>query len=107
MAFADLTAVLIECHITDPMEAVLNGPMTAVERQDAIGWGADGIEVGEAIDRFGAGLAGLDVDHLAFDPTGLADEREIQEGIERRGGTDAALFDPAVGLVTGAVLRGE
>jgi hypothetical protein len=54
MVFADLTAVLIECHITDPMEAVLNTPMTAVERQDSIGWGAYGIEVGEAIDRFGA-----------------------------------------------------
>jgi hypothetical protein len=52
-------------------------------------------------------VAGLEVDHLAIDTAGLADERKIQEGVERRGGTDAALFDTAVGLVTGSVLRGE
>lgn len=44
---------------------------------------------------------------MALDQAGLAYLREIQETIERSSRADGALLDAPMGLIEGAVLKGE
>lgn len=49
---ADLATIFIEGDITDPVESVFNGPMAAVEGEDAGGICLSGGEAGNAEDGF-------------------------------------------------------
>ena len=56
---AGLGVVFTEGDISNVARAVLDGPMAAVQRQQALGASLIGGEVGDGGDGFGTGLAGF------------------------------------------------
>jgi hypothetical protein len=101
-----LTAIFVEYHIVDPVQAVLDAPMAAIERQELTGRGACRIEIGDAVGSLGARGAAFDGGDLSFDQADLADVGKIQVVVECGGGTEGALFYAPVALINGDVLRG-
>ncbi len=70
--FADAAAIFIEGPIADPMQAVFNGPMAAIEREQA-GWVRFlRTQAGDAIDGFGAGFPGDELGGVALDAKDLS-----------------------------------
>jgi hypothetical protein len=114
VAGADAAAVLVPVPVKDIMAAVLNGPMVAIEGEDALGVGGVGAVAGDAVGELGGDFAALFVDDMTLDEESLADEREIEVVVERGRGPDRAGLKPAmsqrrrfaeVGLA--ALLEGE
>ena len=106
MAFAHLGSVLVESDVAHPMQAVLDAPVAAVERQQLAGAGVVWGEVGDEVGPLGGLCGGFRVRDLAFDLAGLADVGEVEIAVERGGGADRALLDAPMGLIDAAVLRG-
>ncbi len=107
MAGAGSTAVLVEGHVSDPMEAVFDGPVCPEEGEELFGGCATRGAGGDAVDpflseRFGGALFGD-----ALDEEDLGDVGEVEVVIERGAGPDAADLEAAVALIDGFLLRGE
>lgn len=112
IAAADLLTIFIVGHVPHAMGGILNGPVSAIELEQPGGVRVWRSQAGQAIDRFREGLAALDaaaVQVCGRPPNAehLADVGELQVGVPRGAGPDLPPFDPAMGVVNGAVLRGE
>lgn len=107
VALAHLAAVFVESDVSDPVKAVLDAPVAAVERQKLTGRGACWVEIGDAADPLDARGAAVGVGDVALDLAGLSDVGEIEIVVEDGGGADRPLLDAPVGLIEGGVLRGE
>lgn len=107
MAFAHLGAVFVESDVAHPMQAVLDAPVAAVERQQLAGAGLRRGEIGDGADPLGGLCGRFQLSDPAFDLAGLADVGEVEIGVERRSGADRALLDAPMALIDGGVLRGE
>jgi len=106
-AGADLTAVLIEGHIADPVAAVLDRPMATVGGQQVGGGGFVGRSAGDEDRPFVGGFAPSRVDHHPFDASHLGTVRKVDVAGTLGGGPDTPDLDPTMRLVNGLVLRGE
>jgi hypothetical protein len=101
-----LAAVFVEGDVADPVQAIFDAPVAAVEGQELTGGGAGGIEIRDAVDALAAYDAGAWIDGVALDLPGLCDVGEIEVVVECGGGANRALFDASVGLINRGVLRG-
>src|SRR5690606_24787079 len=72
------------------MAAVLDGPVVAIEGQDAGGVCGVGSVAGDTVDELGGGFAAFLIGDVTFDEKDLAEEREIEVVIEGGGGPDRA-----------------
>ena len=97
---ADAGAVLVEGVVEDVVEG-LDGPVSAVEGEQALGVGGAGGVAGDAVGAFDGGPAGLLEDDGPLDEEGLADVGEVQVAVEARGDPDGAALDAAVGEAVG------
>lgn len=93
---ADAAAVLVEGVVEDVVQG-LDGPVPAVELQDAFGVGGVGRVAGDAVGALDGRAAGPLVHDGALDEEGLADVWEGQVAVELRGGPHGAALDAAVG----------
>ena len=93
---ADPAAVLVEGVVEDVVQG-LDGPVAAIEFEDAFGVGGVGRVAGDAVGALDGGPAGLLVHDGAFDEEGLADVGEVQVAVESGGGPHGAALDAAVG----------
>ncbi len=96
-------AILVEGEIADIVEPVLDLPVGPDMIGDLPGAGLSGGQRGQAVDGFGADLAGLDLFTIAFDAEGLAPAIQGTEAVPCLVGEidhrTAALFDAAMLLV--------
>jgi hypothetical protein len=106
MGLSDLGAVLVEGDVADPVEAVLDTPVAAVEGEQALWRGLLGGEVGDAAHPLKALLTGLGEGDVTLDQAGLAKVGEVEIVVEGGGGADRALLNAPVSLIDGDVLRG-
>ena len=95
VAGSDAAAVLVPAAVEDVMGG-LDGPVAAVQREQALGAGGVGGMAGDAVGGFDGLLAGGFGGDGAFDEEGLADVREGEVLVECRGGPDGAAFDASV-----------
>lgn len=101
MAGADAATVLVVVPVEDVVTAVLDTPMAAIHLEHLLGIGLSWRPAGEAVGGFGGTLPGLFVDRLTFNDEGLTDMREVEIGVEGRGGPDFSGLDPSVIAVDG------
>ena len=92
---ADSAAVLVEGVVEDVVHG-LDGPVSAVEGEQALGVGGVRGVAGDAVGAFDGGSAGLLEDDGALDEEGLADVGEGQVAVQPGGGPDGAALDAAV-----------
>ncbi len=96
-ASADAASVLVEGHVADVVEPVLDGPMGAAECEQAFGPGLGGSERGDQIDdldaHFIAGAPG------ALEACDLGRARPVEMGDDFGAGCDLAGLDAAVPFV--------
>ena len=104
---ADLGAVLIERDIPHPVEAILNGPVGADERQEVGRGGLGRREARDAVDGLAAVRPRRELLHLALETEDLPDMGERQVGVQGRARPQAPRLEPAVALLSGRGLRGE
>ena len=95
VAGSDVAAVLVPAAVEDVMGG-LDGPVAAVQRQQALGAGGVGGMAGDAVGVLDGLLAGGFGGDGAFDEEGLADMGEGEVIVECRGGPDGAAFDASV-----------
>ena len=77
----------------------LDGPVPAIEGEQALGGCALWGQAGDAVDGLAVSLAGVDLDGLAPDGEDLCDAGEVEVVVERAGDPDgAALRRRAQGL---------
>ena len=104
---ADLGAIFVEGHIAHPVEAVLDRPVSADEREEPgrgrLGWWQAGHPVhGLAVRR-----ACRELGDGAVQTEDLADVREGEVGVEGRAAPEVADLQPAVALIRRRGRRGE
>jgi hypothetical protein len=88
------------------VQAVFDGPVSAVQLQQAGRVGLVSGEAGEAVDGLAALVCAGDLGGVALDTEDLADVGEVQIAVECGAGPDVTDFQPAVGFIGGGVLRG-
>jgi len=101
------TAVLVEGDVSDPVEAVFDGPVPPGKGEELFGGSSMRGAGGEAADRFPADLSGGAALGDALDQEDLGDVGEVEVVVELGAGPDAADLQAAVGFINGFVLRGE
>ena len=100
MAGADTAAVLVVVPIEDVVAAVFDGPMAAVDFEQATGVGLCGGAAGDAVGDIDRAFAAVFLDGFPFDGEGLAEMGEVEIAVELGGCPDLAGFDaPVVGRV--------
>ncbi len=82
---ANAAPILIEVPVDDLVATVFDGPMAAIDFEEALWSGLFGRAAGDPECGFERSLLAFLVDHLALDQEDLADVREVDLGIE--GGT--------------------
>ena len=88
------------------MAAVFDGPMAAVDFEQALGRGLLRRAASDPIGQLLGSFAGFFVDGDAFDGEGLADVREVEITVEFSGGPDLPSFNAAmIGRVVGDKAR--
>lgn len=92
VAGSDAAAVLIPVPVEHIMAAIFDGPVVAVEGEDALWIGGVWRVAGDAVGDFPGVSAGFLVDHVALDEKGLADAGEVEVVVEGGGGPDGAAF---------------
>lgn len=96
VAGADLRAIFIKGDIADPVGAVFDTPVAAVELEQLLGgclvWGL----TGQAEDLLDAAFSTFLLGDVAFDAKDLADVGEVEIGVQCGGGADATDFQPTV-----------
>ena len=95
VAGSDAAAVLLPAAVEDVMDG-LDGPVPAVQREQALGAGGVGGMAGDAVGVLDGLLAGGFGGDGALDEEGLADVGEGEVIVECRGGPDGAAFDASV-----------
>ena len=95
VAGSDAAAVLVPAAVEDVMGG-LDGPVSAVQREQALGAGGVGGMAGDAVGVLDGLLAGGFGGDGALDEEGLADMGEGEVIVECRGGPDGAAFDASV-----------
>ena len=95
VAGSDAAAVLVPAAVEDVMGG-LDGPVPAVQREQALGAGGVGGMAGDAVGVLDGLLAGGFGGDGALDEEGLADMGEGEVIVECRGGPDGAAFDASV-----------
>ena len=95
VAGSNAAAVLVPAAVEDVMGG-LDGPVAAVQRQQALGAGGVGGMAGDAVGVLDGLLAGGFGGDGAFDEEGLADMGEGEVIVECCGGPDGAAFDASV-----------
>ena len=84
---AHLGAVFVEGDVAHLVGAVLDGPVPAVELEEALGIGLLGGEAGQAVDVLGAAAVSFGLAHEAFNVKDLSDVGEVEVVVKRaRGG---------------------
>lgn len=105
-AAADAAAVLIEGDVTDPMQAVFDRPVAAVQFEQALRTGVLGFEAGDAVDGFAGECSADALGALALDRKDLGGMGELQIALEPGAGPDPAHFQAAMRFLSRLVLRG-
>ena len=98
VAGSDAAAVLLPAAVEDVMDG-LDGPVPAVQREQALGAGGVGGMAGDAVGVLDGLLASGFGGDGTLDEEGLADMGEGEVIVECRGGPDGAAFDASVGEV--------
>jgi hypothetical protein len=106
-AFTDAGAILVEAHIPDPMESILDRPMAAAQREQAGGCGPLGGQAAEALHGFPSVFLRNHLRDLAPDGEDLRGRGEVQISAPFRAGPEGADFHAAMPFINGCVLRGE
>ena len=91
------TGVFAEGGVAMEVVAVLDGPMPAVERRQALGFGSVRRQGGHAVGDLGGGLVGLDEGPGAGDAEDLANLGIVDQTGEGVQDLDPAIFDAAMG----------
>ena len=79
----------------------LDGPVPAIEGEQALGGGIVGGEAGDAVGGLAVALAGLDLGDVAVHGEDLSDTGEVEGVVEGAGDPDGAAFTaPVLGLWT-------
>jgi hypothetical protein len=105
--FTDPAAVLVEGDIPDPVETILNGPVTSGQLHDARWRGFLGSKAGNPVDDFGAFFVGSEVCGVALDAKDLFGVGKMRIIGEFRAGPDVTYLQSTMTLIDGCVLRGE
>src|SRR3972149_3206198 len=103
---AHLRAVFVEGDVADPVDAVLDTPMAAVEGEQPGGIGARRRETGEAEDDLVMRGRPVERGHGPLDPKDLRDAGKGQIADQVAAGPDRAGLDPPVPFRDVSVLRG-
>ena len=83
VAGAGLAEVFAECHVANPVQAVLDAPVSAEPGRELVRAGLVGGQVGDGVDGLGAPFAGVAFADLAGDLDGLRGVREQDPGGDR------------------------
>jgi len=89
------------------MEAILNGPMLAVEGENAVRPGTFGGKAGDTVNNFGMEILRNHVCRLALNGEDLRGMRKVDVASQLGTGPDMPHFDPAMAFIGRGVLRGE
>jgi len=103
---ADLGAVLVEGHVADPVQRVLDLPLAAGQHPQPGGVGPGRVQAGDGVGDLGTRVATGEVGGVALDDQHLLGVGEPRPGWHR-GGVDPALLDAPVAAVNGLVHRGK
>lgn len=106
-AATDAAAILIEGHVADPVEAILNRPMLAAEGENTLWIGTLGSHAGNSVDGFGAEFLRDDFCGVALDGEDLSGMRKVDVALQFGTGPDLPYFDAAMAFIRRDVLRGE
>ena len=93
---ANAATILIEVPVDDIVATVFDGPMAAIDFEEALWPGLFGRAAGDTERGFERSLLGFLVDHLALDQEDLADVREVDIGIERGTAPNPSGFDSSM-----------
>ena len=102
-----MRAVLIECHVADPVKAVFNAPVVAARIEKKRGIGAFGFETGDSVNGFGGEFVAGEVRRFTANRADLLGMRKIQVSLQIGAGPDVADLDASMSFINGGVLRGE
>jgi len=93
---ANAATVLVEVPIEDVVAAVFDGPVSAVDIEQAFGINLSRRAAGNAISEIAGRFTGFLVDHDPFDEKDLSDMGEVEIAVEFGRGPDATVFEPTV-----------
>ena len=105
----NLRAILVEGNVAHPVQSILDGPVLARQRQQAVGGRALGGQARDACHglelRFCAAISPLN-DARALKNEDLSDVRKVQVVVQFITGPKLADLDATVSLLAGFNLRG-
>lgn len=96
-ALAHAAAILVEGDVADPVQAVFDAPVAAVELDEALGGGLLWGQAGDEIGPLGGGTA-FSVDG-ALDAGDLGEVGEVEVVVEEGGGPGGTQLDAPVALI--------
>jgi len=89
----DAATIFVKVPIENVVAAVFDGPVAAVDIEEALGIGLLGRAAGDAVGEIAGRVASFLVDHDPFDEKDLADKGEVEIAVEFGRGPDVASFD--------------
>jgi len=108
IALPDLTPILVEDHVSNPVEAVLDRPVTPYQTEEPLGCLLIRSSVtGHAVDRLGPGIAAVQPCHVTLYPEHCPHIWEVEVVPQLITDPDPAGFDSTVPLVECLRLRGK
>lgn len=89
------------------MEAILNGPMHAVEAENLLRIGMLGRQAGDSVDGFGAEFLQNQFGDVSLNGADLSDIGKVDEAVQCGTGPNLTHFDTAMAFIDRDVLRGK